>query len=86
MRKYQQFLADYRLSLMEKWADGNYQRDDPMYYVAADTDAVARAQAFADQIDMSYDFIESFYDPSKARAAEETGYGSDDDSEPLSDY
>jgi hypothetical protein len=63
--KYHQFLRDYRLSLMEKWAVGALKDEELL--------AMGRCQMAADLTELDDDFIASFY-----RQSPKEEKGSDD--------
>jgi len=69
-RKFRQYLRDYQDYLKEQWGHGQFQREVPDAYAVADTDAVARCQAFGDLADMSFEFMSGFYDRSSEEESE----------------
>lgn len=72
-----QFLADYRSSLQETWANGAFQTENPNVSFTLNADGSARCQVYQDLINLKYEDILRFYYPDFGRpqTTEEEGDG-----------
>ena len=56
-----QFLKDYRMTLMEAWAEGEYTLDTIEASTLRNVEALAKAQCYKDLSELEADYIENFY-------------------------
>ena len=60
-KSFHKFLLDYRQSLMEAWADGQFSLQAMEASLLKNTEAMAKCQCYHDLANLEADFIENFY-------------------------
>lgn len=56
-----QFLKDYRLELMSRWANGEYSLPEMEASLLKNTEALAKCQCYQDICELDPSYIEDFY-------------------------
>lgn len=59
--KFHQFLRDYRVDLMSRWAEGEFSTPDLQASAIKSVEAMAKCQCYRDLAELETDFISQWY-------------------------